>query len=102
MVIAEFNEKCYQVLKKVPKGKVTTYKNIAKALKTRAYRAVGRAMKMNENAPAVPCHRVVCSDGNVGGYLGKRDNEKKIKLLKKEGIEIVNGKINLEKFGFRV
>ena len=42
-----FNERCYQVLKKVPKGKVTTYKAIAKALKTKAYRQVGRAMNQN-------------------------------------------------------
>ena len=54
-----FNQKCYALLQKVPQGKVTTYKEIAKALKTKAYRAVGNAMSKNEKLIVIPCHRVI-------------------------------------------
>ena len=66
-----FYKKVYSLLKKVPKGRVTTYSDIAKALRSKAYRAVGTAMRLNENAPVVPCHRVVKSDEKVGNYSGK-------------------------------
>ncbi len=86
-----FNEKCYELLKKIPKGKVTTYKIMAETLGTKAYRAVGNAMNKNPNYPQVPCHRVVTSDGKIGGYaLGTSE---KIALLKKEGIAIKDGKV---------
>lgn len=94
-----FNEKCYEILKKVPKGRVTTYKEIARALKSKAYRAVGNAMNKNPYAPVVPCHRVVNSDGNIGGFASGTKN--KIKMLKKEGIEIINNKIDLTKYLFK-
>ena len=55
----DFNEKCYELLKKIPKGKVTTYKEIAKALKTKAYRAVGNAMNKNPNPVEVPCPAII-------------------------------------------
>ena len=50
-----FNERCYEVLRRVPEGHVVTYKQIAEKLKGKAYRAVGMAMKMNPYAPRVPC-----------------------------------------------
>ena len=94
----KFNEKCYSLLKKIPRGKVVTYKQIALELGSRGYRAVGNALNKNKNLIKIPCHRVVRNNGNVGGYaLGQ---EKKIKLLQKEGVEVVNGKINLKKFGY--
>ncbi len=86
-----FNQKCYNLLRQVPKGKVTTYGLLAQALDTRAYRAVGNAMRDNPDIPKTPCHRVVNSDGRLGGYLHGLD--KKIKILKSEGIEIENGKV---------
>jgi methylated-DNA-[protein]-cysteine S-methyltransferase len=86
-----FSEKCYAVLRKVPKGKVTTYGEIAKALKTKAYRAVGTAMNKNPYAPEVPCHRVVNSNGNIGGFASGCEN--KVKLLKKEGVKIEYNKV---------
>ena len=95
----EFQEKCYAILKKVPRGKVTTYKELAKALGTKAYRAVGSAMNKNPYAPIVPCHRVINSDGKIGQFA--YGQKKKIKLLKDEGIEIRNGKIELKKFGYK-
>ena len=94
-----FYKKCYKVLKRVPKGKVTTYKAIAHALNSKAYRAVGSAMNKNPYAPRIPCHRVVNSDGRVGKFAG--GTAKKMIMLKREGVEIKNGKIDLKKFGFK-
>jgi len=91
-----FSEKVYALTKKVPKGRVTTYKYVAKAMKTNAYRAVGQALRNNPYAPVVPCHRVVSSDGKIGGFAGQtqgKNIEKKIRLLRKEGVKIENKKI---------
>lgn len=91
-----FNQKIYQLLKQVPAGKVTTYKALAQALDTKAYQAVGNALKHNPNAPYIPCHRVVKSNGHIGGFNGQtkgKEIQRKIKLLKQEGIEINKGKI---------
>ena len=99
-MMPKFYEKCYKVLKKVPKGKVTTYKEIARALNSRAYRAVGSAMHNNPYAPKVPCHRVVNSGGKVGGFFS--GTTAKIKLLKSEGVEIVNNKIDLKKYFYKL
>ena len=83
-----FNDRCYKILSLIPKGKVTTYGEIARALNSKAYRAVGNAMAKNPNPILVPCHRVVNSNGEIGGYaLGVT---MKINLLKKEGISIIN------------
>ena len=95
-----FNQEVWNLCKEVPKGKVTTYKLIATKLKTKAYRAVGNALNKNPYAPVVPCHRVVKSNGEVGGFA--KGTNKKIELLKKEGIKIKNNKIaDFEKVLFR-
>jgi methylated-DNA-[protein]-cysteine S-methyltransferase len=91
-----FNEKVWKLMTKIPKGRVTTYGLIAKKLETKAYRAVGNACRNNPYAPKVPCHRVVKSDGTIGGFAGKTSGkmvQNKIKLLTKEGIQIKEGKI---------
>lgn len=96
-----FSDKVWKICKKVPRGKVTTYKAIAHKLDSRAYRAVGTALNKNPFAPHVPCHRVVNSDGKIGGFASGQ--EKKIVLLKKEGIGIEDGKIkDFEKRIFRL
>ena len=78
-----FKEKVYAVVKKIPKGKVLTYQEVAKrAGKPKAYRVVGNFMKSNFD-PKIPCHRVIRSDGKFGGY--NRGSTKKIRLLKAEG-----------------
>lgn len=78
-----FTQKVYQVVKKIPKGKVLTYKEVAKrAGSPRAYRGVGNILNKNHN-PEIPCHRVIRSDGKLGGY--NRGQKMKIKILKKEG-----------------
>ena len=92
-----FSEKVYSILKQVPKGFVVSYGSIAKAVGSiGGYQAVGNALNKNLNAPKIPCHRVVCSDGKLGGYAF--GVVKKIELLQSEGIEIVGGKVvNFEK-----
>ena len=78
-----FQQEVYRIVKKLPRGKVMTYKEVALAIGSpRSCRAVGNALNKNRD-PAVPCHRVIRSDGRAGGY---RDGvNKKIQLLKKEG-----------------
>jgi len=93
-----FNEKCYDVLKRVPKGYVVTYKDIARKLNSRAYRAVGNSMKQNYNKK-IPCHRVINSNGNVGEY--NRGKKNKIKLLKKEGVIVINNRVDMKKYRFK-
>jgi methylated-DNA-[protein]-cysteine S-methyltransferase len=91
-----FEEKVWKLMESIPKGKVTTYGLIAKKLNTRAYRAVGNACRHNPYAPRVPCHRVVRSDGSIGGFGGKTSGktvEEKIRMLRREGVEVKNGKI---------
>ena len=96
----DFNEKCYELLKRIPEGKVTTYGEIAKALDTKAYRAVGNAMAKNKYLFVIPCHRVIKSNGVIGHYALGQD--KKIKLLLKEGVAVKNGKVkNFEKVIYR-
>jgi len=100
MSVSEFQTKVLELTKKIPKGKVSTYKIIASKLGTKAYRAVGTALRKNPFAPKVPCHRVINSDGSVGSYKGIKDNKEKIKLLEKEGIKIDNGRVDLRRYLF--
>lgn len=86
-----FAKRCYALLCKVPQGHVTTYADIAHALGCKAYRAVGNAMHRNPNAPSTPCHRVVCSNGSIGGYAF--GIEAKIARLTSEGIKIADGNV---------
>ena len=88
-----FQEEVLKLVKQIPKGKLMTYGEIARELtgSVRAARAVGQAVAKNQYPVVVPCHRVVRSDGDVGGYsLGV---EKKIRLLSAEGVEIREGKV---------
>ena len=79
-----FKEKVYAVVAKIPRGKTMTYKEVARrAGSPNAYRAVGNIMNKNPDIKKVPCHRVVRSDGDTGGYA--RGRKAKIALLKKEG-----------------
>ncbi|MDE1865942.1 MAG: MGMT family protein [Candidatus Micrarchaeota archaeon] len=94
----EFSERCRLAVKSVPRGRVTTYAAIARALHSRAYRAVGTAMRNNRD-PSVPCHRVVRSDGMVGGY--NRGKETKVRILRGEGIKVVDGRIDLTVYAFK-
>ena len=94
-MITNFQKKVYKILKRVPKGKVTTYKKIAKKLQTSS-RAVGNALNKNPFVPYVPCHRVIKSDGSLGGYGS--GTKKTIEILRKEGVEFAK---NLKIKNFR-
>lgn len=98
----KFEERVWQKLRKIPRGKVVTYKGIARALRSRAFRAVGTAVGKNPNAPKWPCHRVINASGRIGKYSGRGGVKNKIKLLRKEGVEIKNNKIDLKKYFYRL
>lgn len=80
-----FEKKVYEEVKKIPRGEIKTYKQIARAIgHLKAFRAVGNALNKNPDLKKIPCHRVIRSDGTVGGY--RYGTKKKIALLKKEGV----------------
>ncbi len=88
----DFAEKFYDLVKQIPRGKITTYGILANALgDKRAARAVGQMLNQNPNLEEVPCHRVVRSNGELGGYVKGKSRKKE--LLNKENIEINNNKI---------
>lgn len=92
----DFSSKVLSLTKRIPKGKVTTYKAIAEKLNSKAYRAVGTALKNNKQPIVIPCHRVINSDGKLGAYCGIKNSKKKAQLLKKEGIPVRNNKIDFK------
>ncbi len=95
--------KIYNKLKQVPKGKVITYKELAKAVnsKSKAYRYVGMCMAQNKDTKHIPCYKVVKSNGQIGEYSGNGGMSGKIKLLKKDGIKVVNGRVDLKQYGWK-
>ena len=85
----DFQVKVWKYLLKISKGKVKTYKQVAIAIKSPfSARAVGNAVSKNPHAPQIPCHRVIKSDGSLGGYSGKGGIKTKKKLLKNEGVTL--------------
>ncbi len=85
-------EEVWQLVAQVPQGRVTTYGAIAKALgNPAAARPVGQILKRNPFPEKVPCHRVVRSDGSLGGYQGNRPDKirRKVLLLRSEGVKVV-------------
>ena len=85
--ITEFQKKVYLELLTVPSGQTISYSELARRIGCRSPQAVGQALKKNPFAPDVPCHRVIRSDGKLGGYFGKTDGEmtdRKRKLLEAE------------------
>ena len=84
--VSKFYYRVYAIVSKIPKGEVLTYKEVARlAGKPKAYRAVGNILNKNHN-PAIPCHRVIRSDGKIGGY--NRGFTKKKEILAKEGVMV--------------
>ena len=80
-----FQRKVYEAILKIPKGQVRTYAQVARAIGTpKAARAVGQALKRNRWAPAIPCHRVIASDGSLGGYSARGGLAAKRRLLRRE------------------
>lgn len=90
-----------RLTKQIPKGKISTYGALAEALGDKAMaRFVGMALSENPTPGKIPCHRVVHSNGRTGGY--KLGVEKKMKLLRREGIELKSGMVvNFKKHFFK-
>ncbi|MEO7597137.1 MAG: MGMT family protein [Candidatus Paceibacterota bacterium] len=85
----DFQKKVWQALTTIPKGKTITYKELAiKIHRPLAIRAVANAVGANPCAPLIPCHRVIRSDGTLGGYSGKGGTKTKRKLIEKEGVKL--------------
>ena len=85
----KFEIKVWKYLKTIKKGKIKTYQEVAKAInKPNAVRAVANAIGKNPSPPKIPCHRVIRSDGSLGGYSGAGGLKAKKKLLKSEGISL--------------
>ena len=88
-----FQENVWKALRLIPRGRVTTYGEIARYLATDAVRAVGTAVGKNPNAPEVPCHRVVLGTGAIGHYSGGDGTSTKIALLADEQVTVLNKKV---------
>ena len=85
----KFQKKVWNYIKSIKKGSLKTYKEVAIGInRPKSARAVANAVGKNPFAPKIPCHRVIRSDGSLGGYSGKGGNKTKKKLLKKEGIRL--------------
>jgi len=89
-----FNEKVWALTTRIPAGQVRTYAWVARELGSKGYRAVGNALNRNPYAPAVPCHRVVGSNGSLTGFAGGLD--KKRELLVGEGVAMRNNRVVLK------
>lgn len=93
---SSFRDKVYEITKLIPTGKVATYGQLAQLSgNSKAARAVGICMKNNPNAPIVPCHRVVASDGKLTGYSARGGISTKKQILLEEGVLFINNRVNL-------
>lgn len=102
-MVKTFRDRVYEITSRIPKGKVATYKQIAVlAGNPKASRAIGYFMKVNPNAPKVPCHRVVASNGELTGYSGKGGLRAKKKMLLKEGVFFKNSSVDLSSSLWRI
>ena len=85
----KFQLKVWNYLKRIPKGQIKPYKQVAIGIKSpKSARAVANACAKNPNAPKIPCHRVIRSDGGLGGYSGRGGIKKKLRLLRSEKVAI--------------
>lgn len=95
-------KRIYEAVKKIPKGYVATYKQVASmAGNPKMSRAVGNALHKNPDAENIPCYRVVNSKGELAGAFAFGGDNEQQKLLEQDGIEVINGKVDLKKFGMR-
>ena len=95
-------KRIYEAVKKIPKGKVATYADVAEMAGDRKMaRAVGNALHKNPDPSTIPCHRVVNSKGELAGEYAFGGAWKQGQILQSEGVEIVENRVNLEKYRFR-
>lgn len=94
----ELQNKVYAVTRKIRRGQVATYADIARAIgRARAWRFVGAVLGFNRDAQT-PCHRVIRSDGSVGGFGLPGGNAAKQKQLRAEGVIIKGGRVDLGRY----
>ncbi len=93
MKIIEIKNKVYALVAKIPKGKVMTYGQIAKILKIKSPRLVGRILHQNKDPKNIPCHRVVFADGSLSKNYAFGGMKKQKEILMKEGIKFKNNKV---------
>lgn len=97
MQLQKFKDKVYELTKQIPRGKVATYGQLAAlAGSPQAARAVGMCMKTNPNAPIVPCHRVVSSNGSLTGYSAGEGVLTKKQMLLEEGVHFRGERVDLQ------
>ena len=93
-------KRIYEAVKKIPKGRVATYGKVAEmAGNPRMSRAVGNALHKNPDPEHIPCYRVVNSKGELAGAFAFGGENVQKKLLEADGIEVINGKVDLKKYG---
>ena len=99
--VTAFQRRVYEETRKIPRGSVITYGELARRIGCGSARAVGQALRVNPFAPEVPCHRVVAADGSLHGFYGRRDAAmlaKKRRLLEAEGVRFdESGRIDLKR-----
>lgn len=91
-----FQQRVYAIVSKIPRGRVASYKQVAKAAGCASPRAVGQALRCNPFAPRVPCHRVIAANLTTGGFQGAATGKavhSKLKLLADEGVRFINGRL---------
>ena len=94
-----FDERVYEYLKKVPRGRVTTYGMIARAIgHPRASRQVGRALHRNPTPVIIPCHRVVNREGRLAPAFAFGGTDRQAELLQAEGVEVIDGYVDIAKY----
>lgn len=89
--VTPFQRRVYDAALKIPRGRISTYAELGRFLGCASARAIGQALRRNPFAPRVPCHRVVRSDGSLGGFNGATEGpeiERKIRLLEEEGVRL--------------
>jgi methylated-DNA-[protein]-cysteine S-methyltransferase len=108
--LSSYQQAILRILAEVPRGKVTTYGDLAKELARRnpkwsplASRAVGTTMKNNPCGPQIPCHRVIKSDGTIGNFRGGVEGavKEKARMLRDEGVTVLDDKINLKEYRYK-
>ena len=96
-------KRIYEAVKKIPKGKVATYADVAEMAGDRKMaRAVGNALHKNPDPSTIPCHRVVNSKGELAGEYAFGGAWKQAQILENEGVEVAEGKVNLEKYRIKI
>lgn len=96
MKIEDYKQKIYSLVSQIPKGRVMTYGQIAKELKIKSPRIVGRVLHQNLDSKKVPCHRIVFADGSLSKSYAFGGMNKQKETLENEGVQFIKNKVNLK------